>query len=234
MKTKNILIGVITLITIFSLLSMANANTYTYYTIPGATLNGLPVSAEAIFTTGMDSLAVELINLLADPKSVIQCLSDISFSLSSGNLLLASLTSSSGLERTVNADKTYADGSQVSTGWALNISGNTLELTVLGTPTAPTHTIIGPLNSSTNKYDNANPSITNSPHNPHLFGIEADPVIFTLLIPGVTGDTTISNILFSFGTSPGSNVPVPEPATMILLGSGLVGVGAFSRRRFKK
>jgi PEP-CTERM motif len=36
------------------------------------------------------------------------------------------------------------------------------------------------------------------------------------------------------GTKSNDVSPVPEPATLILLGSGLVGLAAFGRKKFKK
>src|SRR5215470_16598936 len=50
-------------------------------TLPGATLAGLPISAKVTLTPGAGTIQVVLQNLQANPKSVIQALSDIDFTL---------------------------------------------------------------------------------------------------------------------------------------------------------
>ena len=61
------------------------------------------------------------------------------------------------------------------------------------------------------------------------------------------GSTTTDQALIVSGSNSGENgaqdfnppgdcapVSVPEPSTMLLLGSGLIGLGAYVRRKFKK
>jgi hypothetical protein len=62
-----------------SVLAPAHAGTITYVTPPKSMVSGLPVSAEAVFVTGQNSLTITLSNLLANPKDASQTMSDLSF-----------------------------------------------------------------------------------------------------------------------------------------------------------
>jgi len=55
----------------------------------------------------------------------------------------------------------------------------------------------------------------------------------TLIEDNISIGTCLSGGFDQRGSN-GGTVPVPEPATMLLLGSGLIGLAGFARRKFKK
>ena len=203
-----------------------------FSTPAGATAGGQPVNATAIISTSDSGAAfVTIINNQANPTSIIQAVSDLFFDLS-GPVGSGALNTSQGVERNIAANGTFTDGNTVDTGWALSHVGSTFHLNVLGTLIGPAHLIIGPPGNS-DVYSNANGSIAgNGPHNPFLAG----PAFFMIEDFGIFGATQVSNVVFSFGTEAGTNVPANIPdsgATVALLGLALMGL-AVARAKFRK
>jgi len=230
--------------------STASAGTFTFVTAPGATepQGGNPVAASTTIVTGNGTVSIVLTNLLADPNTVAQNLSDIFFTLSGGNTAGTTINSSSGQEVTVNSDGSFSLGATVAPCWNLDLSGasasgGTIHICDIGPgctgPFTPAHTIIGAPNSGTATYAAAGGSIAgNGPHNPFL----NQTATWTLNVAGVNADTRVTSAIFSFGTTAGDNVPgctagagcgstVPEPASLTLFGTGLAYLARWRRRK---
>jgi len=223
-------------LTLGSAVAPVHAGSLVYVTPSGSLTSGA-VDAEADFTTGFHSLTITLKDRQVNPKDVGQLLSDLSFTVGNGTLSGATLASSSAQEITVNSNSTFSTGATVPTGWVPTLSGSSGHLDVLsGTGHAgPAHLIIGPPGGST--YANSNGSIHgNRPHNPFL----NQSATFTITGSGITADTTITSVSFSFGTTSGVFVggqAVPEPSALVLslVGIGLLGsIGVYRSRHVRR
>lgn len=187
------------------------------------------LSASADFTTSAGQLLVTITNTLA-PSQIIssgQAVSDLSFTLSTAPGTLGN-TSTTGQLANFTCDNqagcstiTNVSGTPTRflTSPNFSISGNTITLEAIGGG-QPDQMIL----PSATSFPNGNQGLDN--FTPYVIG----PATFTLALPGVTANTTITGATFSFGTGPDtfvtgfpSGVPfqaVPGP----IVGAGLPGL----------
>ncbi len=193
---------------------------------------GLPVSAGATISYSAGFVTVTLTNCFINPTSVSQNTSDIYFTItgSSGKATggqIGSLATTSLINVASGGSWTTSTGSVL---WNLIVNGDTFHLTDLigNNPVTPTSTILG-APDKLGVYSAANGSIAgNKAHNPFI----DQTATWTFACDGCSG--AIGGVDISFGTTDSvpPRTPVPEPASLILFGSGLVAMGGAIRRKW--
>ena len=205
----------------------------------GFTSSGGLASAEADVTIGAGTVTVTLKNLTVNPNSVAQNLSALTLAFSNP-VGANSLTSSSGVERNVNGDGTFSDGSTVPTGWLESSTTSTLKVDDLG-GAGPAHTLLGAPGVG-GTYSTGGSINGNGPHNPFL----NQTATFVFSAAGVTANTHLTGLTFQFGTAEGSDTvggttvsvaaSVPEPSVLALSALSLFAFGTVTglRRRVRR
>ncbi len=194
------------------LVPTGRANTITVNAV-GFDAASEPINFTAAFAFSANTLSLSLTNNTSDPKSAAETIRDLSFKLPGFASMSAFAASGTGRMVSSNAPGGYTSPS-ITVDWSHAVSATTGIFTM--SSTGPDQLIIGNPNAS-NAYANANSSIMNGPHNPHL----ANSPTFTWTIPGLQSTSTVSNVIFGNGTSnetilgsPVTVVPLPSSAWM--------------------
>lgn len=214
-----------------SALTVQPAMADTIYSFTTGTNGNANQSATATFDfASANSFTLTLTNT-DDITSIASVLDDFSFTESGTltTLTLNSLTDQGQVDCTASTNTTSSCTTNTTTNgtglWSSTLTGNN-DLLVAGVGEHP----YGIVNATIDTNANLD-GLRNSQHNPYLLG----PAVFSFTSTGETSTPTISDVVFSFGTTPdlisGQSIPpgpppsVPEPSSLAALGSGLALLG---------
>ena len=217
------------------------------FTLSGTNSAGNPYNVQAVITQVGTQLTIVLTNNITNQVAIDQSISGFQFSIAgfSGQAFSGLTQSGRAVEFSGSGhewDDIGGSSAADALGWQLTSPGaGTFKLDALGATgpngsNPPDETIAGVPSSTTLNsvnYNDANSSIENDPHNP----IVAQTATFVFSVTQLPPGATFTNISFFLGTGPQQvNVAtqVPEVPTMLLFGSGLIGVAANLRRRFAR
>jgi hypothetical protein len=232
-------------------LAPASAQADFEFTASGTSSDG-PLAAEAYFTLQNGEITLYVANLTSGVQSQGDAISGIQFTVSAPPDTSLTLQSAAGnvlqLSNgtfTQQGYQTFTASGGVAANWAAQTNNN---VTDIGNPSNPHYLIVGPNASfSGGGGTNFNPYFqsTATAATDLATGPQGSSVVFVLSAPGATSGSTISNVVFNFGTSPNEHTAngtggfvsppttAPEPGTLVLALTGTAGLGLFAvlRRR---